>query len=111
MTSINACNHGACRSADGRSGPYGSTLGNPLASLALMLQGRRLPDQGYAGGWSGPTNTLQSGRADNPTPAFANSWAALADHFGQSSPANRLPMTRAQELFMTPADPYIETLP
>jgi hypothetical protein len=68
-------------------------------------------DQEYARGWNEPANTNQAVTAGSRRPAYENSWAAIADNLAQTAPANHLPITRAQEMFLTPSQPYIETLP
>lgn len=111
MARMNADYFGLCRTADGRNVPCSQPPGDGLAQLALMLRGSGMLNQGYSGNGIGPANNNLPAAANNQRPAYENSWAALADNLGQSAPDRHLPITKAQEIFIAPSQPYIDTIP
>jgi hypothetical protein len=111
MPRMNADGYGLCRTPDGRAIPCNQPLGNGLAQLAMMLRGSGWLDQDYAASGNAVTDTNQLRSANTARPAYENSWAAMPSNVGPFDAGSHLPITKAQEFFFTPADPYIETLP
>ena len=111
MTRMHADAFGLCQTPDGRTIPCNPPSGNGLAQLALMLRGSGWLDRNYAESEDAMTNPDQSQSANPSRPAYENNWAAMPGNVGPFDAGSHLPITKAQEIFITPADPYIETLP
>ena len=111
MTRMNADYYGFCRAPDGRSVPCNQFPGDGLAQLALMLRGSGMLDQRHAGDISGSAINNLPVAANNQRPAYENSWATIAQNAGPPAPGSHLPITKAQEIFIAPSQPYIDTIP
>jgi hypothetical protein len=116
MTRMGLSGYGLCRTPDGRTVPCdpppgNQPLGNGLAQLALMLSGSGWLDQADATRRDERSNAFRSPPANSSGPAYGNSWAAMPNNFGRSGSDHHLPITKAQEFFFTPSNPYIEVFP
>ncbi len=111
MERVTAENYGLCQTPDGRSVPCNQLPGDGLAQLALMLRGSRMMDLGYGGNGSGRANSNLAAAANSQRPAYENSWASIVDDSRPFAPGAHLPITKAQDIFIAPSQPYIDTIP